>query len=109
MIWNDVLDRLRESGLQPVEETYMEDYGKVLSADQPEFRDRHLRCAFGAVRCCGLRIETLLFPSESQLQEFVEIMGPDPWWIPHANVIFHFPESDSETIDAIVRAISQTK
>jgi len=109
MNWNDVLDRMRASGLPTTEDTYMENYGKILTVERPEFRDRHIRCAFGVVNCGGLQIESYLFPSEGHLQEFVEIIGEDPWWIPVANVMFHFPESDPAIIEKILESISQKR
>src|SRR5688572_3337161 len=104
MNWNDVLDRMRESGLPTIEDVYMENYGKVLTAERPEFRDRQFRCAYGVVRCGGLRIETFLFPSEGHLQEFIEIIGHDPWWVCYTNVVFHFPEADADVIETILKA-----
>ena len=38
MNWNNVLDRMRDSGLPTVEDVYMENYGKILTAERPEFR-----------------------------------------------------------------------
>jgi hypothetical protein len=100
---------MRSSGLATAEVTYMENYGQILTAERPEFRDRHFRCAYGVVKCGGLQIEALLFPSEGHLQEFMEVIGDDPWWVPFTNVTFHFTESDPVIIGRILEAISQKK
>ena len=109
MNWNNVLDRMRDSGLPTVEDVYMENYGKILTAERPEFRGRHFRCAYGVMKCDGLQIETLLFPSEGHVQEFMEVLGDIPRWVPFTNVVFHFPESDPAIIGKILEAISQKK
>jgi hypothetical protein len=106
MIWNDVLDQLKAAGLNPVEEIYMENYGKILAAQRPEFAGRYFRCAYGVVKCGELRIEAFLFPYEGHLQEFLEVIGDDPWWVARKNVIFHFPESDPAAVGNILDAIS---
>ena len=107
MTWDDLLDRMRSAGLNPVEEIYMENYGKILAVERPEFRGRNLRCAYGAAQCNGLRFETFLFPSEGHLEDFRDIIGQDPWWIPHTNVILHFPESDPALVEKIMEAFSK--
>jgi hypothetical protein len=106
MVWNDLLDKLRTAGLDPVEEIYIDNYGNTLPLDRPEFRGRYFRCARGIVQCGGLRIEAFLFPSEGNLQDFLEIMGPDPWWVVHQNVLLHFPESDPAVVGNILDALS---
>jgi hypothetical protein len=109
MNWNDVLDRMRETGLPTIEDTYMENYGKILSMQRPEFRDRQFRCAYGQVTCGGMTIEAFLFPSESHMQDFLEILAIDPWWISHGNIVLHFPESDPALVERILDAIAQKK
>jgi len=106
MIWNDVLDALRSAGLYPIEEIYMENYGKILAAQRPEFAGRYFRCAYGVVKCKGLRIEAFLFPSEGHLHEFLEVIGDDPWWVTRKNAVFHFPVSDPAVVGNILDAIS---
>jgi hypothetical protein len=108
MIWNDVLEQLHAGGLNPVEEIYMENYGKILAVQRPEFAGRYFRCAYGVVLVNGVRVETFLFPSEIHLQEFLDVIGDDPWWVSHKNVIFHFPPSDPDVIDNILGAISSS-
>jgi hypothetical protein len=61
------------------------------------------------VRCGDITIEAFLFPSENQLEEFMEVIGTDPWWIPYGNVILHFPESHPAAVEEILKAIEQTK
>ena len=106
MTWDDVLDRLSNAGLQPVEDTYMEHYGKVLAAQRPEFKGRIIRCTYGRVHCAGLGVEIFLFPSESHLQDFMELMGNDPWWIVRDNAVLHFPACDPEIVERVLEAIS---
>ena len=106
MIWYDVMKRLEDSGLNPIEETYMENYGKVLTAQRPEFRDRIFKCAYGLVRCGGIDLEVYLFPDEIHREEFMDVIGSDPWWLARNNVVLHFPESDPAVVTKIVRAIS---
>ena len=106
MKWDNVLDRLEAAGLKPVEEFYMENYGKVLAVDRPEFKGRYFRCTFGEVRCAGLLIEAFIFPSELQREEFLEVIGDNPWYIPASNVVLHFPETDPGLIDNILWALS---
>jgi hypothetical protein len=106
MIWYDVMARLKDSGLNPVEETYMENYGKILSAQQPEFRDRMFRCAYGAVNIEGIDVEVYLFPDEIHREEFMDVVGNDPWWLACGNVVLHFPESDPAVVAKIFDAVS---
>ena len=106
MTWDDVLDRIRNAGFEPVEELYMEHYGKVLAVQRPEFRSRYFRCAYGVIRCGDQRIEVFLFPSEGHLQEFLEVIGPDPSWISRGNAVLHSPESDPARLGAIAEALS---
>jgi len=105
MIWYDVMKRLEESGLNPVEEAYMENYGKILTAQRPEFRDRMFRCTFCVVRCSGFDVEFFLFPDEAHRSEFMDVVGDDPWWMAHGNVVFHCPECDPDIVTRIVSAI----
>jgi hypothetical protein len=107
MVWNDLLDRLNSAGLKPVEEIYIDNYGNMLPLDRPAFRGRYFRCARGVVRCRGIRVEAFLFPSKGNLDDFLEVIGSDPWWVVHENVLLHFPESDPETVGEMVEAISR--
>ena len=43
------------------------------------------------------------------MQEFMEVLGDIPRWVPFTNVVFHFPESDPAIIGKILEAISQKK
>jgi len=106
MIWYDVMARLKASGLNAIEETYMENYGKILSAQRPEFRDRSFRCAYGAVIIEGIDVEVYLFPDEIHLEEFMDVVGNDPWWLARGNVVFHFSESDPAIVTKILDAVS---
>jgi hypothetical protein len=106
MVWSEFLDRLKAAGLNPVEEVYIDNYGNTLPLDHPEFRGRYFRCARGVIRCGGIRLEAFLFPSEVSLQDFVEVLGEDPWWIPRDNLLLHFPESDPAAVGLILEAVS---
>ena len=106
MIWYDVMTRLKESGLNPVEETYMENYGKILTAQRPEFHDRIFRCAYGVVKLDDLDLEVFLFPDETQREEFMDVVSSDPWWLANTNVVLHFPECDPAIVSKVVSAIA---
>ncbi len=106
MTWDDVIDRLKIAKLDPVEEIYMEHYGKVLASERPEFRGRNFRCTYGVIRCGKLRLEAFLFPSEIHLQEFLEVIGDDPWYVSTGNAVLHFPETDPDVVDNIIGAIA---
>ena len=106
MNWDDVIDRLTAADLKPIEEIYMEHYGKVLTAKRPEFHGRYFRCTYGVVKCSGLRVEVFLFPSEVHLHEFLEVIGDDPWYLATRNAVLHFPECDPALIGNILDAIS---
>jgi hypothetical protein len=106
MVWNDFLNRLSAAGLSPAEEVYIDNYGNTLPLDHPEFRGRYFRCARGVIRCGEIRLEVFLFPSEGNLQDFIEVMGPNPWWVPRGNLLLHFPESDPAAVGVILDAIS---
>jgi hypothetical protein len=108
MNWDDVIDRLTAAELRPIEEIYMEHYGKVLSTERPDFHGRNFRCTYGVVRCEGLRVEVFLFPSEFHRGEFLEVIGDDPWYIATSNAVLHFPQCDPAVIGDIVNAISGT-
>ena len=105
MTWNDVMDRLELAGVKASEEIYMENYGKVLAVQRSEFHGRYFRCTFGAIHCEGIRVEIFLFPSETHLQEFLEVIGGDPWYLPTSNAVLHFPECNPATVDKIVNAV----
>jgi len=105
MTWDDILERLESAGLHPIEDTFMENYGKVLSAQRPEFRDRNFRCTHGVVHCDGLRIEVFLFPDSAQSTEFLDITGSDPWWFSNANAVLHFSECDPDVIQKVMTAL----
>ena len=105
MNWDDVIDRLQASGIQPIEEIYMEHYGKVLAAQRLEFSGRNFRCTYGVIRCEGTRIEVFLFPSESHPSEFLDVIGDDPWYAAVRNAVLHFPECDPAVIGDILDAL----
>lgn len=105
MTWDDVLTRMEEGGLHPVEETYMENYGKILSAQRPEFQDRYFRCTYGVVKCEEIQLELFLFPDEGQRNDFLEVIAGDPWWLVRENVVLHFPECDPAIVTKILTAI----
>jgi hypothetical protein len=109
MTWDELLHRMRAAKLNPIEEIYMENYGKLLAVERPEFAGRYLRCAYGVAESDGLRFETFIFPSEGHLEEFTDIIsdiGDAPWWVSRQNVILHFPETDPSRIEKIIEAIS---
>jgi hypothetical protein len=105
MNWNDVLDRLSDASLKPSEEIYLENYGKYLAVQRPEFDGRYFRCTYGIVHCEGLKIEVFMFPSQVHLEEFLEVIGGDPWWIARHNLALHFPECDPALVDNILHAL----
>jgi hypothetical protein len=109
LTWDDVLEKLTSAGLRPLEEIYIDNYGNLLPLEHPEFQGRYFRCARGVITCGDVRIEALIFPSEGHLDDFLEVIGDDPWWIVHPNVVLHFPESDPAVIGNILEAISGTK
>jgi hypothetical protein len=106
MTWHDVLERFESAGLNPIEDTFMENYGKLLSAQQPKFRDRYFRCTFGVLHCGGTRIEVFLFPEPVQAEEFLEIAGTDPWWFNQSNAVLHFTECDPDRVQTVMNAIA---
>ena len=108
MNWDDVIDRLSDAELKPIEETYMEHYGKVLAAQRPEFHGRYFRCTYGVIKCRDVQVEVFLFPSDSHLREFLEVIGDDPWYLTAGNAVVHFPECDPENVDKILTALNST-
>ena len=108
MTWDDVLDRLKSNGFDPAEEIYIDNYGNILPFEHPEFKGRYLRCARGIMNCAGLRIEAYIFPSETQLQDFLDVLGADTGWFARQNIVLHFPESDPAVIGSILQAIPAT-
>ena len=106
MTWDDVLTRLEVCGLHPVEEIYMENYGKILAAQRPEFRERNFRCTYGVVNCQVVHLELFLLPDELQRGEFMEVIATDPWWLASNNVVLHFPECDLDTVAKIMESMA---
>jgi hypothetical protein len=106
MIWPDVLERLKDAGFRPVEETYIDNYGNALPLEYPQFQGRFFRCARAVIDCDGLRLECFLFPSEAQLHDFMDLIGDEPGWIPSENVVLHFPPAAPAAIRRITGAIS---
>ena len=78
MTWDEVLTRMENAGLNPVEETYMENYGKILSAQHPEFRAHYLRCTYGVVKCGDITVDMFLFPDEAQRSDFLDVIAMIP-------------------------------
>ena len=107
MTWDDVIDRLNAAGLAPVEELYMEHYGKVLAVQRREFHGRYFRCTYGVIRSQGMQVEIFLFPSEVHLHEFLEVICDDPWYLQVGNAVIHFPECDTALVDRILEALLQ--
>ncbi|HLQ79134.1 MAG TPA: hypothetical protein VK210_17375 [Terriglobia bacterium] len=105
MTWDDVLTRMENAGLNPVEETYMENYGKILTAQRPEFRDHNFRCTYGVVKCAGVEVELYLFPDEAHRIDFQNVIGNDPWWFSRENLAMHFHESDPDVVTRILNAM----
>ena len=60
----------------------------------------------GDAFCAGLDLEIFLFPSENQLQEFIELAGSDPRLVVRENAVLHFPICDATVVEKIVKAIS---
>jgi hypothetical protein len=106
MKWDDVRERLQSAGMNPIEDMYMENYGKVLSSERAEFRGRYFKCTYGVVRCNGVRLEVFVFPSEIHRDEFLEVIGDDPWYVPSGNAVLHFPECDPIVVDNILAALA---
>src|SRR5262245_29245432 len=106
MTWGEVLTRLSDAGLNPVEETYMEHYGKILAAQRSEFKDRYFRCTYGKVLCGGLEVELYLFPWEGGAAEFLEVIGSDRSWFSRDNLVLHFPVWDDAKVNALVQALT---
>ena len=107
MTWDDVLARMEDSGLNPIEETYMENYGKILTAQRPEFRDHYFRCTYGLMKCADIEVEVFVFPDEAHRNEFLEVIGNDPWWLAHDNLAFHFPVCDPAIVSKFLNAITE--
>ena len=105
MTWNDLLERMESAGLHPIEETFMENFGKVLAAQRAEFRDRYFRCTYGVVNCLDTRIEVFLFPDPAQSTEFLDLAGTDPWWFMLSNAVLHFSECDPFVIQRVLTAL----
>lgn len=108
MTWEDVLDRLGSAGLNPLEEIYIDNYGNFLPLEHPQFQGRFFRCARGIADCEGYRLEVYLFPSETHLQDFLEVIGSDPQWVAHQNVVLRLPQGDPVIAGRILHAISDT-
>jgi hypothetical protein len=108
MTWDDVIERLRTADMAPIEEIYMEHYGKILATQRPEFHGRYFRCTFGQVRCHNVPVEVFLFPSEDHLQEFLEVVGDSPEYASTRNVVLRFPQADGTLIPNILDALSTT-
>jgi len=106
MTWDDVISRLEAAGLKPVEEIYSEHFGKVLAAQRPEFNGRYFRCTYGVIRSQDIAIEVFLFPSETHLHEFLQVIGDDPWYVWTGNAVLRFPECDPAIIGNILDAIA---
>jgi hypothetical protein len=106
MTFADVLDRLRTAGLNPAEEIYIDNYGNILPMEHPGFKGRFFRCARGVVNCNGSRVEVYLFPSESHREDFLEVIGTDPGWIAHQNVVLRLSQGDPAIMGSILQAIS---
>src|SRR5262245_46599676 len=108
MNWDDVIERLQLAQLQPIEETYMEHYGKLLAAHRAKFEGRTIRCTYGRLSCGSVSIEIFLFPSKGQLEDFLELMEENPWRMVHDNVALHFPICDPDFVEKVLAAL-QTK
>lgn len=106
MNWDNVIDRLEAAHLKPVEELYIEHYGKVLATERPEFQGRYFRCTYGALQLEGTKVEIFLFPSEFHRDEFLEVIGDNHWYVYTGNAVLHFPQGDPAVIANILQALT---
>ena len=103
MTWNEFLDRMREAGLEPHEEDFMDDYGLVATRKYAALRGRYFRCMFAATSTQGFQFETYVFPSRTDAKEFQELMGEGGGWQQQDNLVLHSATENTDQLSDVVR------
>jgi hypothetical protein len=80
MPWDIVLDRLRQSGLDPRYEDYVENYGLYAVGEHRIPDDRRFRCTRGFARLDGAEVELIAFPSEDEALDFLALVEREGGW-----------------------------
>jgi len=107
MIWDELIDHLRDSGHEPEELDFMESYGPFVSRIFPQLAGRHIRCVFGRLRIEGtISFDVYLFPSGGEAEEFCLLVGTGAAWIHAGNLVCHMKPADSEYLIHVVREIA---
>ncbi len=102
MQWDDLMERLREGGLDPVEDDFVDDYGQFAARDVKSLRNRHFRCTFGRARLAGTTLEAYTFASEIEADDFLNLIRNGPGkWTRHRNVLLHVPPDAEEVLETI--------
>ncbi len=103
MNWNDFMDRMRRSNLDPHEEDFMDDYGTMASRKYPALEGRYFRCMFAATRVEGFRFETYVFPSATDANEFKELMEEGTQWRRRDNLVLHGEPEHLDQLDKVLQ------
>lgn len=102
MQWDHLLARIREGGLDPVEEDFLDDYGQFAAGNVKNLRNRYFRCTFGRARVAGTTLEAYTFVSETEAADFLDLIRNDPGhWTRHRNVLLHVPANAGEVLETI--------
>ncbi len=103
MIWNDFMDRLRQAGLEPYEEEFMDDYGVIATRKYAVLEGRYFRCMFAATRVEGFRFETYVFSSAIDANEFEELIAKGVRWRRRDNLVLHAAPEHLDRLEQILR------
>ena len=105
MNWDDLLDRIRQAGSEPVEELFMDNYGTILKKEHPELRGRNFRCTFGLATVEGFRFEAYTFASSGDAADFLEVIDDGSGWYGVSNMVFHDPKSDRTEMEHLLNLL----
>jgi hypothetical protein len=107
-----MLEALRERGVHPREEEFVENYG-LYAADEGRIpSDRHFRCTRGHALFDEADVEMLTFPSSDESREFLALVADEGGWIRKQRVLIRMTGSDTpwcERIETEIRRVLESK
>ncbi len=102
MRWDDLLARLREAGMAPVEEDYLDDYGSFAARRHERLANRLFRCTYGRARIGGVTLEAYNFASEEEAVDFLDLVGHDGGrWARRRNMLMRVPSDSGELLERV--------
>jgi hypothetical protein len=109
VIWDDVLLRMRQNGIEVVEEVFMDNYGPIAAGKFPQLGDRYFRCMFALARAENIRFEMYVFPSATEAEDFHSLVrNRNSAWLRRNNLVFHALDGNFDALSGmLIRALGE--